>query len=197
MTPPETAFLSHGWIADHNFFSRLDAEDAEATAAVKAGGCPECGGRLDQADFPRKPRGGWVGGAGEFFQRRRSLCCAREGCRHRLTPPSLVFLGRRVYLAITVVVTAWCGVATVVARPPSHPPRRTVRRWLAWFATEAQRTPCLTALRARVSPTLEPDEVLPGARVERFLPRRTVADALTATLRALAPLSAARATASA
>jgi hypothetical protein len=144
--------LSHDWIADLNFFAALDAQDAVTTAEVKAAGCPDCGGRLDRADYPRKPRGGEVGLAGELFGRRRSLCCAREGCRRRRTPASLVFLGRRVYLAITIVVAAWR--ATSASAGPPTAPRRTMRRWLAWFAGEAMRTPCVTALRARVSPRL-------------------------------------------
>lgn len=127
--------MSHDWIADFNFFATLDAQDAATTARVKADGCPACSGQLDQADYPRKPRGGEVGLAGEIFRLPRSLCCAREGCRRRQTPSSLVFLGRRVYLAITVVVAAW-RAANANAEPPPAP-RRTMRRWLAWFATEA------------------------------------------------------------
>lgn len=178
--------MSHDWIADINFFHLLDAEDARTTAALKAAGCPDCAGRLDRADYPRKPRGGEVGVAGEIFARRRSLCCAREGCRHRRTPPSLLFLGRRVYLAVTVVVAAW---RAATAPPPGLPPRRTVRRWLAWFATAAPATPWFAITRARLSPPLEPGEVLPGALVERFRPGRSVAEALVATLRLMAPLS--------
>lgn len=179
--------MSHDWIADLNFFASLDAQDAVTTAAVKAAGCPDCGGRLDQADYPRKPRGGEVGVAGEIFGRRRSLCCAREGCRHRRTPSSLVFLGRRVYLAITVVVATWRAASTTAGRPPA--PRRTMRRWLTWFATEAMRTRCVTELRARVTPSLEPGEVLPGALIERLRPGRTLGAALAAALALLAPLS--------
>jgi hypothetical protein len=186
--------LSHDWIADINFFHLLDAEDARIAAAVKAGGCPRCGGRLDRADYPRKPRGGDIGAAGEMFGRRRSLCCAREGCRQRRTPPSLLFLGRRVYLAVTVVVAAWQATMAAMAPSPPSPPRRTVRRWLAWFATELPTTPTFTTTRARLSPPFEPGEVWPGALVRRFLPGRGVADTLVATLRLLAPLSTTRAT---
>lgn len=180
--------MSHDWIADFNFFERLDAHDAETAARVKAGGCPLCGGRLDRANYPRKPRGGLVGAAGELFVQRRSLCCARDGCRRRRTPPSLLFLGRRVYLAITVVVTAWRASAT--SQPPSgSPPRRTIRRWLGWFATTAAEAPCIIDLRARLTPALEPGEALPGALLERLRPGRTISAALDATLRLLAPLS--------
>ena len=182
--------MSHAFIADSNFFHLLDAEDARTTAGMKASGCPACGGRLDQANYPRKPRGGDGEAAGEIFDRRRSLCCAREGCRRRWTPPSLLFLGRRVYLAITVIRATWQAAVTVAAAPaPVSPPRRTLRRWLSWFATTAPRTACVTELRARLSPALEPDERLPGALIERLRPGRTIGAALVATLRLLAPLS--------
>ena len=170
--------MSHDWIADINFFQQLDAEDARVTAAVRAGGCPSCRGRLDQANYPRKPRGGEVGAAGEIFERRRSLCCARDGCRHRRTPPSLVFLGRRIYLAITVVVCAWRTTAT------GSPPRRTVGRWRSWFAA-LRVTPWWVVQRGRLWPPVEPAEVLPAAIIERVLvvSEQTLAGALIATVR--------------
>jgi len=186
LTMTDDAF-SHGWIASDKFFEGLDAEDARVAGAAQAGGCPVCGGRLDRADYPRKPRGGDVGEAGEALRRRRSLCCARDGCRKRLTPPSLVFLGRRVYLAITMVVGTWRVAAT--SPPPRSPPRRTIRRWLAWFATQVPATRWFTTVRARLSPPFEPTEVLPGALVARLAPRRSVDAALVATLRLMAPLS--------
>ncbi len=181
--------MSHDWIPDHNFFRLLDDEDARAAAAVKAASCRDCGGRLDQANYSRKPRGGEVGAAGEIFDRRRSFCCAREGCRKRATPPSLVFMGRRVYLAVTIVMTAWRSAATVTPPSPPSPPRWTLRRWLGWFAAELPVTRWFIAVRARLSPPMEPHERLPGALVERFLPHHAIAEAITATLRLFAPLS--------
>jgi len=172
--------LSHDWIPDINFFHLLDAEDARTTAAVKASGCPDCGGRLDQANYPRKPRGGELGVAGEIFDRRRSLCCAREGCRHRRTPPSLVFLGRRVYVAIVVVVAAWQTTTT-----STSPPARTVGRWRGWFAA-LRETTWWTTTRARLWPAVEPSEILPAAIIERVLRGGSIADALIATLRIVA-----------
>jgi len=102
------------------------AEEAQRT------GCPRDGGRLDRADYPRKPRG--QAGLGRGYQRRFSFCCRERGCRQRVTPPSVRFLGRRVYLAAVVVLasvlrqgaTPWrarrlkelCGVSA-----------KTLRRW--------------------------------------------------------------------
>ncbi len=176
--------MSHDWIADINFFHLLDAEDARTAANVKASGCPDCGGRLDQANYPRKPRGGELCAAGEIYDRRRSLCCARDGCRHRRTPLSLVFLGRRVYLAITIVFGAW---RTTVAT--ASPPRRTVRRWGAWFGA-LRESAWWTELRGRLWPAVESVEILPAAIIDRVLEGRSIADAMIATLRIVATSSA-------
>ncbi len=191
LNPTEATCLSHDWIAETNFFHLLDAEDARTAAAVKAADCPDCGGRLDQANYPRKPRGGEVGAAGEIFKRRRSFCCRREGCRHRRTPASLVFFGRRVYLAVTIVLTAWRSAVTVAsALAPASPPRWTLRRWLAWFAAELPVTNWFTTVRARMSPSMEPGEQLPGALLERLMVRHGVAEAVAAVLRLLSTVTA-------
>lgn len=180
--------MSHDWIGDESFFRQLDQEDARKAAAIRAAGCAACGGRLDRGDYPRKPRGGAIGIAGELFDRRRSFCCARVGCRKRATPESCIFLGRKVYLAVTVIVAAWRAEAPAAATPP----RQTVRRWIAWFATQVPRTSWFVQVRARVMPLIEPSEVLPHALVERFGVGRTVAEALATTLRIMAPLSVTR-----
>ncbi|WP_245731956.1 hypothetical protein [Thiocapsa roseopersicina] len=75
--------------------------DEDLAEAAREAGCPACGGTLHQADYPRKPRGcpePWR----EAFATRRSFCCAQ--CRRRLTPRSVRFLGRRVYLGLIVVL---------------------------------------------------------------------------------------------
>jgi hypothetical protein len=169
--------LSHDWIPDINFFKQLDDEDARIAAEVQSSGCPTCGGRLDRADYPRKPRGGDVAIAGEVFDRRRSLCCAREGCRRRRTPPSLVFLGRRVYVAVTIVLAAWRTTAMW-----SSPPRRTIGRWRGWFAALTNTT-WWTATRARLTPPAEPAAILPAAILERVHRTGPLERRLLATLR--------------
>jgi hypothetical protein len=205
--------LFHDWIAEDKFFALLEEGDARAAAAVKTAGCRHCGGRLDRADYPRKPRGGSMGAAGESLVRRISFCCAQEGCRRRATPPSLVFLGRKVYLGIVVVVASLLALtpgrpspspppspsippltpqgpaswphatsSSVLSSPaPSPPPRRTVRRWLSWFQTELPKTAWWQAARGRLWPPVA-DQELPRALVERFIPGRSVCDALVARM---------------
>lgn len=65
--------------------------DRDLAAEAREQGC-RCGGVLHRADYPRKPRGG-PSDLGPDYGRRLSLCCAREGCRKRTTPPSVRFLG--------------------------------------------------------------------------------------------------------
>jgi hypothetical protein len=89
-----------------SFPDALLALDRELAGAAKLRGCPRCGAALDVADYPRKPRGGPFALADEHG-RRLSLCCRRDGCRQRVTPPSVRFLGRRVYFSAVVLL---CGV---------------------------------------------------------------------------------------
>ena len=92
-------------LADATFHELLLAFDADLADATRAARCPTCGGVLHSAKFPRKPKGRLIK-LGPEHDKRFSFCCAVEGCRKRETPPSLRFLGRKVYLAVTVVVIA-------------------------------------------------------------------------------------------
>jgi hypothetical protein len=109
--------------ADAAFFQSLRSIDHDVFLATKAKACPQCGGQLDTAHFPRKPRG-----LGEEEELRFSLCCRREGCRKRLTPPSVRFFGRHVYSAwVVILVVDFCrelGLSRAIAR-------QTLARWRA------------------------------------------------------------------
>jgi hypothetical protein len=109
--------------ADAAFFQELRKIDHELFEAGKSRPCPRCGGQLDTAHFPRKPRG-----LGEDEERRFSLCCRRDGCRARLTPPSLRFLGRYVYSAWVVILASDFYSSLGLSRAIS---RKTLARWRA------------------------------------------------------------------
>jgi len=118
------------------FFTLLEQFDEGMARRVAAGGCPRCEGPLHRSDYDRKPRGGVSAVAGEAFKRRFSLCCGREGCRKRATPPSVRFLGRRVYLGAVVIVASIVALALRSAgeiRQQTGVPARTTRRWLGWW----------------------------------------------------------------
>ncbi len=78
--------------------------DLKFTRSARENGCP-CGGRLHAGHYFRKPRGGPDGLPRECCLR-LSLCCDREGCRKRLTPPSVRFLGPKVYLLPVIFLAA-------------------------------------------------------------------------------------------
>lgn len=161
------------------FFERLTTVDAEITAKVAAGGCRFCGGRLHRGDYARKPRGGLVAVAAETFRRRFSLCCGREGCRRRSTPPSVRFLGRRVYVgAVVIVASVVALVAASAARRAAGVPARTTRRWLRWWRGPFTTTAVFVDIAARMvavdrprlpASVLEAMTLSPEARVRKLL----------------------------
>jgi hypothetical protein len=94
--------LYQALLADAKFHEQLLAFDRDLATQCRMKGCLDCGGVLHSASYRRKPRGRLVGALGEEHDRRFSFCCAVDGCRDRATPPSLRFLGRKVYLAVSL-----------------------------------------------------------------------------------------------
>ena len=158
-------------LRDARFYEFELKVDRDRLAEARAEGCASCGGVLHAADFPRKPRGGPVA-LGEDHDKRFSLCFAREGCRGRCTPPSLRFLGRRVYLgAIVVVVAAMRQGATPARmrrlRELLGVSRRTVERWRAWWRETFAESPFWRIVSAAFMPPVE-TRLLPASLLERF-----------------------------
>lgn len=173
--------------ADERLYDYLLALDRELAKQACGEGCPRCGGRLHGASYPRKPRGGPRRCRDGVHTRRLSLCCAC--CRKRLTPPSVRFLGRRVYYGVVVVLA--CVRALTPARLDELKAllgvdRRTVRRWRRWWRESMVRTSWWRAARGRFIPPLEEQE-LPRTLLERFEAANAVRQLLDA-LAFLAPL---------
>jgi len=153
------------------FFVRLEKLDQVIAAVVAAGRCRHCDGPLHQGNYQRKPRGGLIATAGEAFTRRHSLCCGRRGCRKRALPPSLRFLGRRVYLGAVVVLASVLAqtMATVrAATAASGVPWRTLRRWGSWWREVFPRLPTWAELRAHFAPPPPDEALLPQSLVARL-----------------------------
>jgi len=154
------------------FFSHLVTLDAEVARRVAAAGCPWCGGPLHQAHYQRKPRGGVFAAAGEAFSLRHSLCCGREGCRKRTLPPSVRFLGRRVYLeAVVLLASVAVQLATATLRAVSVAtgvPGRTLRRWGTWWRGTFPSSSAWSKLRARFAPPPPDEAQLPHSLVTRL-----------------------------
>jgi hypothetical protein len=105
--------------------------DMHIAVSIQASGCPRCRGALHAAHYQRKPRG-HMEPLSPQLTLRLSWCCARDGCRHRVTTPSIRFWGPLVYTGAIVLA--------LVSAPPSSPDesqlrtdagcsRQSVHRW--------------------------------------------------------------------
>lgn len=95
--------MCHAFYFSASFYQVLFELDQQLAEQVKQSGCA-CGGKLHSARYPRKPRGVSRELLGQEYETRFSFCCAVEGCRRRSTPPSVRFLGRKVYLGSIVIL---------------------------------------------------------------------------------------------
>lgn len=119
-------------LSDTRLFELLFRIDEDAAERVRGQGCP-CGGVLHSAVYPRKPRGGPPELAPEWC-RRASFCCSQDGCRRRSTPPSVRFLGRKVFFGVVVLLVPILREGLTPARfrrleEQLGVSRRTVLRW--------------------------------------------------------------------
>ena len=156
-------------LADATLFEALLAIDDDLATTAHAGGCRLCGQRLDHADYPRKPRGG-PATLGAAYEKRTSFCC--DACRTRLTPASVRFLGRKVYLGVVVLLATVLRHGPTpmrVARLRDHlgVSRDTLARWHHWWRDAFVRTAFWKVARARFAPTVDEAE-LPRSLLARF-----------------------------
>lgn len=145
-------------------------EDLADRARGEGCGVEGCAGVLHSARYSRKPRGAAV--LPEGYDQRHSFCCAEEGCRRRTTPPSLRFLGRRVYLgAVVTLVTAMrhgvTGRRAGELRRAIGASRETLSRWRRWWRDIFPASAFWTSARALLSPPVAID-ALPSSLLERF-----------------------------
>jgi hypothetical protein len=148
-------------LSSASFLDLLYALALDLAGKVQAKRCPICGGALHWASYWRKPRGVLAAMDAEF-RKRFSFCCAARDCRKRLTPPSLRFLGRKVYLAAAVILL-------VVAAPQgaASADRRTLKRWRTWWRSIFTATPFWRAKKASFMPPTD-EASLPAVLLERF-----------------------------
>lgn len=161
----------HRLLREAIVWKELRHRDEELGIGLQAGGCQrgECGGKLDQAFYPRAPRGHTF----EFSQgdRRRVSYCCRE-CRRRHTPESSRFLSHIIYSHISVLITLvlHSGRSPEVTlrsiRSISGASEVTIRRWRGWIV-EFLASNEWKVLRMQLSP-LFAAERFPASLVEQF-----------------------------
>src|SRR5271154_3932629 len=103
--PRRTHPLYRDVLTDATFHQLLLACDRDLADTARGAGSKRCNGVVHSAHYWRKPRGRPCR-LGREHDRRFSFCCAVDGCRSRATPPSLRFLGPKVYIAAIVVLIA-------------------------------------------------------------------------------------------
>ncbi len=163
--------MCHALLRDAHLYDLLLTFDLDLAAEARAAGCEFCGGSLHSARYPRKPRGG-PDDLGPEYATRLSFCCAADGCRRRTTPPSVRFLGRRVYLgAVVVLVTA---LISGITAPRAARLRewfgvnvRTLKRWRAWWRDTFVASAFWRGAQSRFMPPVMID-TLPASLLERF-----------------------------
>jgi hypothetical protein len=90
-------------LVDKRFFGLLLRLDEDLATQARAAGCVVCGRRVHTGNFRRQARG-VPRGLEAHYEWRFSFCCADRECRKRLTPRSMRFLGRKIYLGAVVVL---------------------------------------------------------------------------------------------
>jgi len=177
-------------LAEAKFHQQLLVFDRDIADSARAARCWLCGGALHAASYDRKPRG-CPGGLGQEYAERFSFCCAVDGCRKRTTPPSLRFLGRKVYLATVVTLISALMLGTTPARlvrlsAALGIDRRTLARWRTWWRSSFTDGPFATVARAAVATPID-IAALPISLLDRFA--GGLDQKLTALLRFLGPLT--------
>ncbi len=176
-------------LSEKSFHSHLYEIDLKLATEGKSGRCPVCGGQLNWANFSRKPRG-VSGTVRAFYMKRFALCCACDGCRKRVTPFSMRFLGRKQHVSPVLVVysamlqrvrggrlrklAARLGVSTELAE-----------HWKTWWSA-LRRTAFWIRVRGVLPATFKQND-LPRGLLLVF--KGSAREQLTSLLRLLLPLT--------
>jgi hypothetical protein len=165
-----------------NFFHSLVAIDFELAEKAQEAGCPVCDGVLDVSNYFRKPRGVEIGCPEDAL--RFSFCCRRDGCRRRLTPPSVRFLSRKVYVAMIVILSQtayWGQVQLEICR-------QTRARWRKYWTEVLSKQG--EFFKAKISQFVADFDLRPSTILEEFIRLQpALPHAWLKTLRFFLPLS--------
>ncbi len=162
------------------FIRELYQEDLEQAERVRDAGCPHCGGVLHSARYRRKPRG--LEAVLPELESRESFCCAE--CRKRRTPESVRFLGRKVYLAVSIAVAAIMrghGEAVAKICAAIGVSDDTERRWVRWLKGPVYQSPWWKVAQALVVPAIVGNRLI----VELYERLREAARSVQTALRKL------------
>lgn len=135
------------WTINIEFFLFLREIDLVLAKKAKDANCPLCGGVLDVSNYERQPRG--LTGTDPCDHTRFSFTCRR--CNKRVTPPSVRFLGRKVYVGAFVILAIsaeWLQANLVKVC------RQTLKRWRRYWNEVLH---CLSQFWRKAKSLLPPD----------------------------------------
>ena len=163
--------MCHDFLHDASFYQSLFVLDQCIAEQVRQGGCTHCGAALHVSNYPRKPRGVDRYLLGDSYSHRLSFCCERDGCRKRFTPPSVRFLGRKLYLGVILILLSAReqglsaqGRHLLMDQLDIWP--QTLARWQSWWSRQIPATRWWTALRGQLMPAVDVC-TLPGCLLGR------------------------------
>ncbi len=155
-----------------NLFELLHRIDIDLADQQQKAGCPFCGSSLHYSNYQRQPRGGPE--LPEEISTRLSFCCSKENCRRRTLPKSTIFMDRKVYFRMVILI-----VTTLNQRKPQDysknmlskmldADRKTINRWLAYFREIFPKSLIWRTVRGFINPVVT-NLSLPGSLVEYYL----------------------------
>jgi len=178
--------MYQNYLADETLRQLLEKVDLDLAQKCKDAGCQRCESKLHRDNYARKPRGGPTD-----WTRRHSFTCAQK--RHRTTPPSVRFLGRKVYAGVIVVLVSALnhGLSprrVKCLRQHLNIDRRTLGHWRDWWTGRFVESAFWKGARADFMP-LVCEENMPLELCERFEVQRR--DRLLELLKYLVPITTA------
>lgn len=153
-------------------FHLLHRIDTDLATQQQKAGCPFCGGSLHYSNYQRKPRGG--PDLPERLHIRLSLCCSEANCRRRTLPKSTLFMDRRVYFRVVILIVTTLSQSKAQAYSNNtlsrmlDADRKTMSRWLKYFREIFPKSRAWKIIRGLVSPVVTAFS-LPGSLVEYYL----------------------------
>jgi hypothetical protein len=158
-------------INDPKLYEILLQIDKDLAAQTKEKGCPHCGGVLHSACYPRKLKGASVSTDNKKLTR-FSFCCDTDGCRIRITPHSVRFLGRKRYLSVSVILLSAIHQGLSQRRTEEMSKLlgislKTLSRWQTWWQDTFSHSKCWLYRKSFIVPPVNPT-YLCRELVERF-----------------------------
>jgi len=144
----------HTLVRHPSFPSYLGKIDADIAQFYDEQGCGKCHGPLDRSDYFRSTGFGITEASDKEARRRHSLCCRVDGCRSRVTPPSLRFAKGKWFLSVVIVLmTAMQHGITAERRTELQKQlgisRQTIDRWRKWWRETFVASPMWHIWRSR------------------------------------------------